>query len=496
MDPEQVIWFRYYAVSMLVVGGLVTSVSWLSTRARHDPVGPWWFSAIAMQLLAGSMYLFVGTPLGEVSAFAGSSLSSGALYLLIHGLELSLSKNFASRRWMVVQMAHLGLFWLLYIGLGLSTWAYVFTVAACTAAEICAVRLATRLKKQRSIRSATFIQVAFGAAAISNAYRLYLFAATGTLVRVADFSIRSMAGLSLLSAAIILMCLFYIGYAIEQSEARQHAAQLEADRLTLAKQVAEKHAAEMEQLVAQRDNMMMLNSRFFMLGTMQVLGGGALHEMSQPLQAVGSAVDVLIDEVGDKDKALATRAREISTLVDRITAILDHFRKLLRTGSPQLEALNIKAHADHAFRIVQSEARLRGIEASLAVEVAANDARVLSNPILFERVMLNLCANAIEAICEAEEGVPRKLRIEIGVVDQKQGRQLAIHIHNTGKRLSAAKYKAMFDPFHSSKPNGLGLGLNIVKAFVEGWNGEIRATAGLTDAYATTIEILLPMSVD
>ena len=90
-----------------------------------------------------------------------------------------------------------------------------------------------------------------------------------------------------------------------------------------------------------------------------------------------------------------------------------------------------------------------------------------------QQVMLNLILNAVEAMSELGEG-SRELLITTG---KTESGDMAVAVCDTGPKLAPAALDNLFKAFHTTKPNGLGLGLSICRSIIEAHGGRLWASA-------------------
>jgi signal transduction histidine kinase len=116
--------------------------------------------------------------------------------------------------------------------------------------------------------------------------------------------------------------------------------------------------------------------------------------------------------------------------------------------------------------LLEPEARRRGVAVELALGAA--DDGMVGDPIQLQQVLLNLAMNAMDAM---DATPPGERRLTIGTADDPDGIELTVA--DRGPGIPAAKRASVFESFYTTKPNGMGLGLPIVRAIVDAHHGEI-----------------------
>lgn len=496
MQISTTLYFQYNALSLLIVGGLVASASWAFVVKAADDAARSWFAAIAMQLMSGMTLFAVGTEYRETAYFFAAIILFSSLYLSLYSATLMLRMD-AKRPLLTSWLTHLGLFCFLYWVVDQPEASFVVSMIAVAVLEGVIVWLLRRVRVRLDLTASLFAEVAFCAGLMGSLTRLVGSLVTGSILLYTDLSIYSAIAMSLQGVLIVMSCFFYIGVSIQRAETRELEMRLEADQLRLRQKMAELHAQETQKLIGERDQMMILNSRFSAVSTLSLLGAGVVHEIAQPLQAARSAMDVLALQKGLTAKDLAKHTEGVLGLIDRASNVVENLRRLIREKSIDLGNVDCEQLLRRVFPIFASEAKRRSIAASFVVDELAIGRQVRANPIMLERVMFNLVVNALEAFDDIspDTGIPRnprKLLIDIRTEPLNGGEGLVIGVHDTGPGVADAAYDQMFELLTSSKESGTGLGLYLAKTFVESWGGTVTARPNPHAAHGTSIELTLP----
>ena len=118
-------------------------------------------------------------------------------------------------------------------------------------------------------------------------------------------------------------------------------------------------------------------------------------------------------------------------------------------------------------------------------EFAADLPAVLGDRVQLQQVMLNLILNAIEAMSKVS-GRPRVLSIK----SARQGQDVEIHVQDSGIGLKPEELERIFDPFVTTKAEGIGMGLSISRSIVAAHGGRLWARSGLP--HGARFELRLP----
>ncbi|MDE2431197.1 MAG: HAMP domain-containing histidine kinase, partial [Burkholderiales bacterium] len=400
------------------------------------------------------------------------------------------------QRYAVLWLVHLAVFSVSHTFEATRHIAFVFASCAAMLLELKMIFTLRAIRRRHSAIPTTFAELGFAAAVISSAVRMSFDADGFQVAMYTDLSIRSVIAMSFQCASIILSCYYYISISLQRAEARERSVRQEAENLRLQKKLAQQHAEETQRLVDERDRMMIINSQFSTLNTLSLLGGGIVHEIVQPLQAARSALDILAMQKSARRQEVDSSIETVSRLIDQISEIIEGLRRMIRDKTVDVEDVDCDQLIRRVFPIFKSEAKRRNVHASCVIAPEMAGKYVRANPVMLERVLFNLATNALEAFEDAEpqtEAVnQRTFRVTLGEGNVRDGALAVIAFHDTGKGVTGGDYQRIFNIFGTTKSGGTGLGLYMVKAFVESWGGTIAARPSDEGPQGTTIEIKLP----
>lgn len=227
-------------------------------------------------------------------------------------------------------------------------------------------------------------------------------------------------------------------------------------------------------------------SRVAMLGE---LSGGIAHELNQPLTAILSnaqAAQHLIASKSADPEILVEILRDIIAADQRAGEVIRRLRRLFKRGETQFQPLDANELVDEVLSIVHGDLVTRSVE--LVPELAAALPKVHGDRVELEQVMLNLIMNA----CDAMAGVApeqRRLTVRTRAVDVEDG-AVQISFGDCGPGFSPEQYVKLFEPFYTTKPRGLGLGLSISRAIIRAHHGRLWGSS--TPGQGTSFHIVLP----
>jgi signal transduction histidine kinase len=218
------------------------------------------------------------------------------------------------------------------------------------------------------------------------------------------------------------------------------------------------------------------------------------HEINQPLGAIANYASGLARRLRSDPpdlEALATIATQISQQAIRAAEVVRRLRDLVRKEESARKPCDVEQIVAESVQMMGSNARRRGValRTSIAVELPA----VLVDRIQIQQVLLNLIANGLDAIdavapLAMPPGEPDEVIVE---ALRRDDNRIEVRVHDTGIGLTNTDAEKMFEPFVSTKTEGLGMGLAISRTIVEAHGGELRAVGG--DGRGATFSFTLPV---
>ena len=234
---------------------------------------------------------------------------------------------------------------------------------------------------------------------------------------------------------------------------------------------------------AQRQQLVHI-ARVSMLGE---LSGGIVHELNQPLTAILSNAQAAQHFLAHKstDPQLLREILEDIILADqRAGDVIRRLRALFKRGDTNFETLEPNALVRDVLRIVNGDLVLRAIRAELDLGPALP--AIEGDRVELQQVILNLVMNACEAMSGVDESA-RRLAIRTQA-DAHGG--VLISVTDNGPGFAPEQYERLFEPFYTTKHQGLGLGLSICRTIVGAHGGRLWGTAA--PGQGAAFHVLLP----
>jgi PAS domain S-box-containing protein len=208
------------------------------------------------------------------------------------------------------------------------------------------------------------------------------------------------------------------------------------------------------------------------LTTMGEMASGLAHELNQPLSAIMNYLDAsvrLLQNHGKVPDNVISAMGSAAAEAERAGKIIHRMKNFLRRTEPRQSAEDVNQLAQEALDLIAREIRLSSTR--LRMELAEGLPRVLADRIQIEQVILNLARNALDAMQPTE---PEK-RILTVKTARDAARAVTVSVSDTGVGLSAESAEQLFQPFYTTKPEGMGMGLAISRTIVQAHGGKLWA---------------------
>jgi PAS domain S-box-containing protein len=225
------------------------------------------------------------------------------------------------------------------------------------------------------------------------------------------------------------------------------------------------------------------------LSTMGELAASLAHELNQPLTAiltnVQTAQHYLAAEPADLDEVREI-LRDVVDDDKRASEVIRRLRALVRKEPPALAPLDLASVIGDVVQLVHSDAVLRNSRVS--VEVDPGLPPVQGDRIELQQVALNLLVNAFDAMKD-RPAHQRQVAVRAAL---DRARMVKVMVRDYGAGLGADDLERVFQPFYTTKRDGLGMGLSISRTIIEAHGGRLWAESnpdgGATFCFTVPVE--------
>jgi C4-dicarboxylate-specific signal transduction histidine kinase len=210
------------------------------------------------------------------------------------------------------------------------------------------------------------------------------------------------------------------------------------------------------------------------VATMGQLTASIAHEVNQPIAAVVTSAEAALRWLHGRPPDLKEVEEALTRIVkDGIRAgdVIGRIRDFMKKAAPRTDSVDINDAILDVLALTRSEAVKNGVSVRLAL---ANGLPLIQGDrVELQQVILNLTINAVEAMSGTSE-TPRDLLISTG---NAKPNGVHVAVKDSGPGLASALLKRVFDPFYTTKPSGLGMGLSICRSIIEARGGRLWVTA-------------------
>jgi two-component system sensor kinase FixL len=211
-------------------------------------------------------------------------------------------------------------------------------------------------------------------------------------------------------------------------------------------------------------------SRVTMLGE---LSGTLAHELNQPLAAILSNAQAALRFL-EQDAASLDEVRDIleDIVADdkRAGEVIQRLRLLLRKDEVQHRPLDVNEVVQDVLKLVHSDLATRNIV--VTIDLSSGLPVVMGDRVLLQQVLLNLILNGCESVDHVEIIKHRRLLIHT----LWNGDAVQVSVFDRGRGIAPDDMERIFEPFITTKPQGMGLGLSICRTIITAHNGKLWAT--------------------
>ena len=292
----------------------------------------------------------------------------------------------------------------------------------------------------------------------------------------------------LLFSNLILNTGVNVGYFLYSLEFSKNKAKMLAERTN----ELENERNKIENLLSERDSMVIGASRLSSLNKISIYTAAIIHEITQPLNAlklaIGNAVILAENKLSIEQK---TNFDQINQIIQEIQGIIIGLRSIITKGKADVELLSPQDVILKIIPIISGECHRRGIR--FEENIANDSAQIEINAILLQRIIFNLSTNAIQALSfkKSDGGM-----LSIKAYNDSENNFYCIDFFdNSGVIKAVTEISLNFDMISDTdKEDGMGLGLAFSNSIIKSWNGRLSVSrTEQKEANLTKFRISLPL---
>jgi PAS domain S-box-containing protein len=208
------------------------------------------------------------------------------------------------------------------------------------------------------------------------------------------------------------------------------------------------------------------------VATMGHLTASIAHEIKQPIATARNNARAALNFLDKSPPDVAEVTEALTCIVndvDRASEVLDRIGCLVKKAPPRKEVVDLNAAVLEVAALIRSEAVKTGV--TVATQLADELPRIRCDRVQLQQVMLNLIVNAIQSMSGVEDGT-REIHISTVSIEPEGVR---VAVRDTGHGLRPESLPRLFEPFYTTKPDGMGMGLSICRSIIEAHGGRLWA---------------------
>ena len=219
--------------------------------------------------------------------------------------------------------------------------------------------------------------------------------------------------------------------------------------------------------------MQMELARVNRVATIGQLTASITHEVNQPLASARNNLTAALNflnktppDLVEVREALACAVKDI----DRTGTVVGGIRALMQKAPTRTDSVDLNEALREVLELTHGEALTHGV--SVRTQLADSLPLIQGDRVQLQQVVVNLILNAVQAM----GAVADRTREVLITTSQTEPNAVCLGVRDTGPGLSAKTLPRLFEPFYTTKPNGMGMGLSICRSIIEAHGGRLWAT--------------------
>jgi signal transduction histidine kinase len=197
------------------------------------------------------------------------------------------------------------------------------------------------------------------------------------------------------------------------------------------------------------------------------------HEVNQPLAAVRNNLTAALNFLDRTPPDLVEVREALACAVkdnDRASTVVGRIRALMQKAPTRTDSVDLNEAVREVLELTHGEALKNGV--SVRTQLADGLPLIQGDRVQLQQVVLNLILNAVQAM----DAVTNGTREVLITTSRTAANAVCLGVQDTGPGLSAETLPRLFEPFYTTKPGGMGMGLAICRSIIEAHGGRLWAT--------------------
>jgi two-component system sensor kinase FixL len=208
--------------------------------------------------------------------------------------------------------------------------------------------------------------------------------------------------------------------------------------------------------------------RFSLMGEM---AAGLAHEINQPLSAISTYAQAGKRMMGHEPVDIETLEELCSKISDqalRAGQIIQSLRSFVSKQETRKDRLDINEVVENVMGLIKADARAEGIR--ISIEYATDVPTVKGDEVQLQQVLLNLTRNAVDAM---QDGLRKESGISVRTSKSDDNQTVDVAVSDHGHGVSQQLVDSIFNPFVTTKREGLGVGLAVSRTIIQAHGGDL-----------------------
>jgi C4-dicarboxylate-specific signal transduction histidine kinase len=209
------------------------------------------------------------------------------------------------------------------------------------------------------------------------------------------------------------------------------------------------------------------------VATIGQLSASITHEVNQPLAATRNNLTAALNFLDRTPPDLVEVREALACAVkdnDRASTVVGRIRALMQKAPTRTDSVDLNEAAREVLELTHGEALKNRV--SVRTQLADGLPLIQGDRVQLQQVVLNLILNAVQAM----GGVADRTREVLITTSQPEPNEVCLGVRDAGPGLSAETLSRLFEPFYTTKPDGIGMGLSICRSIIEAHGGRLWAT--------------------
>jgi signal transduction histidine kinase len=463
--------------------------TYLLFKGRHDDKTQLWF--ISVVFCSASIILVSLRPL--LSGYASHQI---AWLLMIGGFQLMLASIHRELRrstyWGLNIAAYLA--WGIWVHvmyfMGLNeTLGYLSYSLYLALLSMAMLWLLWQLNKTYKSLSLRIIQIGFTLYMVPAVLRVVAYLNTGSIDQLNVFKFSMVTNFLVFTWVLAQMFIpfGYWGFTLEKAQREREEAEAGEDQ-------AIQSADRYRQLLEERDQLLVMNSRFSVVSSLSSFSAMLIHDITQPLQTLQLGLERVRANLikGATRNQIEDDLLHLEHASDRAGALVLALRSLMQSGEKQTAPVPIEPLMRQIEEILSSEALQKRVAIHFENRLPAH-CEVLADRVMLQRIIINLVSNSLNHFAVAPVGNP-EVAIRLHPESQGELAGVTIEVQDNGGGFPLALLERVGQPWSSHQPQGLGMALMLSKQLLGIWGGQLRLSNRADGQSGALVQIWLRLA--